>query len=95
MRSGADVNADSVGLTQGKIERQWPVTSLYSFACTAVPALAFAAACWIKLLLLHCCGGEVMNILNTADKLFLEFACMRMETSNYSCIYNEFWNFQY
>lgn len=70
MRNGSDVHADSVGLTQGKIERQWPVTSLYSFACTAVPGLAFTAACWIQLLL-YCRGGEVMNILNTAEKLLL------------------------
>lgn len=43
MRSWADVHAVSVGLTQ--IERQWPVTSFYSFARTVVPALAFTAAC--------------------------------------------------
>lgn len=70
------VHADSVGLTQGKIERQWPVTSLYSFACTAVPGLAFTAACWIQLLL-YCRGGEVMNILNTAEKLLLNVCVCR------------------
>lgn len=42
MRSGAGVHAHSVGLTQ--IERQWLVTSFYSFACTAVPGLGT-----------HCC----------------------------------------
>lgn len=49
------MNADSVGLTQGKIELRWPVMTLYSLACTAVPGLASTAACWIQLLL-HCWG---------------------------------------
>lgn len=66
MRTGADVHADSVGLTQ--IERQWPVTSFYSFACTAVPGRAFTAAFWFQLLL-HCCKEEVMSVLNTVVKL--------------------------
>lgn len=49
------MNADSAGLTRGKIEQRWPVTTLHSLACTAVPGLAFTAACWIQLLL-HCWG---------------------------------------
>lgn len=55
MRRGVDVDADSVGLTQGKIERQRPVMTLYSLACTAVPGLASTPACWIQHLL-RCWG---------------------------------------
>lgn len=61
--SWADVHAVSVGLTQ--IERRWPVTSSYSFACTAVPALASTAA-------------SSAAVGNTAAKLLLNVSVYRI-----------------
>lgn len=47
----SEARAASVGLAQGRIERQRPLTALRSLAAAAVPSLAPTSACWSPLLL--------------------------------------------
>lgn len=58
----SDSRADSMGLSQGKIELQRPLMALCSLACAAVPSLASTSACWIQLLLR--CWGLANEHLN-------------------------------